>query len=241
MSLKTGAAVSSLKPGDRVFVFLDMTKDGAAAEYVVTKAFYVALAPRSIHLQDAAAISVGALTAWQGLFQHGGLQEGQRVLITAAAGGVGSYAVQLAKWKGAYVIGTASAASFPILQEFGIDKLIDYKQETIEEKMREKVDLILNLSPESPAEVSKLLYLLKEGGILVSPASPADEELARQLNVKMLRMSVQQNAGQLAQIAQLVDEGRLKTAISERVRLNELALVHDKSGKTRGKVLITLN
>ncbi|MFD1775569.1 NADP-dependent oxidoreductase [Paenibacillus rhizophilus] len=238
-----GGAVTNFKPGDPVFVFLDMTKDGAAAEYVVTKTENAALAPKSIDLQDAGAIPVGALTAWQGLFDHGKLQEGQRVLITAAAGGVGSYAVQLAKWKGAHVIGTASEASFPLLQGLGIDQIIDYKHEAVEEKVSDKLDLILNLAPEGPAELNKWLPLLKEGGIFVSTTSPADAELANRSGVQTIRMYVGRNAGQLSQIAALVDEGRIKPVITERVKLDDLALIHNKSqaGKIRGKVLINLD
>jgi NADPH:quinone reductase-like Zn-dependent oxidoreductase len=155
-----------------------MYKDGAAAEYVVTKASYAAQAPANLELSDAAAIPVGALTAWQGLFDHGKLQKGGRVLIAGAAGGVGSYAVQLAEHPGAYVIGTSSAGSVPMLQELGIDELIDYTRETVTGKLDEKVDLILNLSPEGPEEINKWLHLLTEGGSLVSTVNPADEELA---------------------------------------------------------------
>lgn len=98
---KMGSAVSGFKKGDRVFGFLDYTKNGAAAEYVATEAAYLAPAPRSIPLEEAASVPLAALTAWQGLFEHINLQRGQRVLINNASGGVGNYAVQLAKWKGA--------------------------------------------------------------------------------------------------------------------------------------------
>ena len=235
-----GEEVKAFHTGDKVYAFLDMSKDGAAAEYVVTQASYAALAPANLELSDAAAIPVGALTAWQGLFDHGKLQKGGRVLIAGAAGGVGSYAVQLAKHHGAYVIGTSSAGSVPMLQELGIDELIDYTSETVTGKLDEKVDLILNLSPESPEEINKWLHLLTEGGSLVSTVNPADGELAAQLGVKALRIGVRQDGAQLAQIAALVEAGKLKTWITERLPLAELASAHAKSraGKVRGKVLI---
>jgi NADPH:quinone reductase-like Zn-dependent oxidoreductase len=238
---KMGASVNGFQLGDKVFAFLDMTKNGAAAEYVVCKANDVALAPKNIDLQDAAALPGGAMTAWQGLFDHGNLQTGQRVLITAVAGGVGSIAVQLAKWKGAYVIGTASAESISALQDLGIDEIINYKNELIEEKLTEKVDLIFNLSPISSEEVTKLLLLLKDGGTLVSAFNPADEDVAKNLGVQVVRMGVQRNAEQLSQIADIVDQGQVKPFITERLPLKELAAVHEKVGQTRGKVLLLVN
>lgn len=238
---KIGESVKGLKVGDKVFALLDRTKNGGAAEYVVSKADDVALAPKNIHLQDAAVIPGSAMTAWQGLFDHGNLRSGQRILITAAAGGVGSFAVQLAKWKGAYVIGTASEKSFSTLQELGIDEIIDYKNELIEDKVTEKVDLIFNLAPIGLDEVTKLLHLIKEGGTLVSAKNPADESLAKELGVNAVRMAVQQNTKQLSQIAELVDEGYVKPFITERLPLSNLAAAHEKVGQTRGKVLILVN
>ncbi|MDH6368861.1 NADPH:quinone reductase-like Zn-dependent oxidoreductase [Paenibacillus sp. PastF-3] len=238
---KIGESVNGFQFGDKVFAFLDMTKNGAAAEYVVCKADDVALAPENIDLQDAAALPGGAMTAWQGLFDHGNLQSGQRVLITAAAGGVGSIAVQLAKWKGAYVIGTASEESISALQDLGIDEIINYKNELIEEKLTEKVDLIFNLSPLSSEEVTKLLLLLKDGGTLVSAYNPADEDVAKNLGVHVVRMGVQRNAKQLSQIADIVDQGHVKPFITERLALKELAAVHEKVGQTRGKILLLVN
>jgi NADPH:quinone reductase-like Zn-dependent oxidoreductase len=238
---KIGESVNGFQFGDKVFAFLDMTKNGAAAEYVVCKANDVALAPKNIDLQDAAALPGGAMTAWQGLFDHGNLQSGQRVLITAAAGGVGSIAVQLAKWKGAYVIGTASEESISALQDLGIDEIINYKNELIEEKLTEKVDLIFNLSPLSSEEVTKLLLLLKDGGTLVSAYNPADEDVAKNLGVHVVRMGVQRNAEQLSQIADIVDQGYVKPFITERLVLKELTAVHEKVGQTRGKILLLVN
>lgn len=235
---KMGESVKGFARGDQVFAFLDMTKNGAAAEYVVCKAADVAHAPANIDLQDAAAIPGGALTAWQGLFDHGHLQSGQQVLITAAAGGVGSFAVQLAKWKGAYVIGTASEPSFPALQAMGIDEIVDYKKASAADVITEKVDLIFNLSPIPSDEVTKLLQVLKEGGTLVTALHPADESAANDLGVHVVRMAVQRNAEQLSHIAALVDQGVVKPFITERLPLSSIVSVHDKAGQTRGKIVL---
>lgn len=238
---KVGTSVSTLKKGDKVFASLDFMRNGGAAEYVVSKANVIALAPKNISLQDLASIPSGALTAWQGLFNHGQIKSGHRVLITAAAGGVGSLAVQLAKWKNAYVVGTASEASFTSLKELGIDEIIDYKNEKVEERITEKFDVIFNLSPLNTDEVNNLLYLLKEGGTLVSASNPADQNTAKKLNVKAIRMAVQRDSRQLSQIAELVDSGDIKPYITERLTLDNIKYAHENVGNTRGKVLILVN
>ena len=236
-----GESVTSLHVGDKVYTYLDISINGAASEYVVTKPDNVVSAPKSIPLQEAAAIPLAALTAWQALFKHGKLERGQRVLITAAAGGVGAFAVQLAKWKGAYVIGTASEQSFPKLEEYGIDEIIDYKTESIVDRLKEKVDLIFHLSPAPSEEVNTWLPLLKEDGLLVSAVAPADKELAKELGVRAKRMGVRSDGDDLANIAHLVDEGVVLPYITKRFPLDELRTVHELAGKTRGKVLVEVN
>lgn len=238
---KTGDSVTTLEAGQKVFAYLDISRNGAAAEYVVSKAKNIALAPTTIPLQDAAAIPLAALTAWQALFHHGQLQAGQRVLITAAAGGVGSFAVQFAKWKGACVIGTASENSFKVLKEWGIDQIIDYKNQTINDALKEQVDLIINLAPASTDEVNTWLPLLKKGGMLVSAVSPASKEIAEELGVRVKRIGVRSDAADLTEIAKLVDEGIINPFITERLPLSELKNVHELAGKTRGKVLIEVD
>ena len=128
-----GTKLLRLKEGDEVFSHPDVARDGAYADYIVIKESEVALKPRSIDHIHAAAMPLAGLTAWQTLFDAGGLETGQRVLIHAAAGGVGSVAVQLAKWKGAVVIGTASEQNHDFLRKLGIDQVIDYARERFEE------------------------------------------------------------------------------------------------------------
>jgi len=238
---KVGSSVQEFHVGDQVYAFLDVTRNGAAAEYVVSKAVDVALAPKNISLEDAGVIPSSAVTAWQGLFDHGKLQAGQRILVTAAAGGVGAFAVQLAKWKGAYVIGTASERSFSYLEEIGIDEIIDYKNESVIEKIKEKLDLIFNLSPLSSEEVTKLLPLLKKGGTLVSATKPADDERANELGVHAISMWAKSSSEQLSQIAKLVDNGFVKPWITEVDSLENLKGIHEKFRSTNGKILIKVN
>lgn len=226
--------------GDHVYAFLDVTKNGAAAEYAVARFIDVALAPKNISLEDAGVIPSSAVTAWQGLIDYGKLQEGQRVLVTAAAEGVGHFAVQFAKWKGAYVIGTASeCSSFSYLEEIGIDEIIDYKNETVTEKMEEKLDLIFNLSPLSSEEVTKLL--LKKGGTLVTARNPVDDEKANELGVHGISMTAKSSSKQLSQIAKLVDNGFVKPWITELDSLENLKDIHEKFRSTNGKMLIKVN
>ena len=238
---KKGERVEAFNIADKVYAFLDMTKDGGAAEYVVAKAADVAPAPKKISLQDAAAIPSAATTAWQGLFDHGKLEAGQRLLVVGAAGGVGSFAIQFAKEKGAYVIGSASGKNHSQLKALGADELIDYQSESVTEKVKEKVDLILNLSPLGSEDITELLYLLKEGGTFVSTLHPANEGVAKKLRINASNMAVQRNASVLLQIGELVDAGSVTPFITERVPLSELASVHQKAGRTSGKIVILVD
>jgi len=229
------------KQGEKVIAFPDKLKAGGCAEYAVTKSAYVGPAPKSIPLTDAAAYPAVATTAWQALFVHGDLKTGQRILITNAAGGVGAIAVQLAKWKGAYVIGTASERSFTVLKSFGVDEIIDYKNEKTTAKLTEKVDFIFNMSPVSQEEVTDLLPLVKEGGTFISGVMPADEDLAKQLGVAYTRMATMQTSDFFNSVTELIDSGLLKLHIAERYPLKELSKAHEKVGSVSGRMLIIVN
>src|SRR6201996_9750701 len=134
------------------------------------KAGEIALKPKSIDHLTAAAVPLAGLTAWQGLFKFGKLEKGQRVLIHAAAGGVGSFAVQFAKWKGAYVIGTASGSNVSFIKQLGADEAIDYKNERFEEKVKD-VDLVFDLIGEETQQRS--IQVVKQGGRLITTKQPA--------------------------------------------------------------------
>ena len=162
---EAGNNVTNLKAGDEVYSRPELTRNGTYAEYVVVKANMVGHKPKSIDHIQASTVPLAGLTAWQGLFDHGQLQAGQKVLIHAAAGGVGTYAVQFAKWKGAYVIGTASESNIDFLKELGADEVIDYKTEKFEEKLQD-IDLVLDtLGGETQ---QKSLQVLKNGGRLIT-------------------------------------------------------------------------
>lgn len=236
---KTGSAVNSFKEGDRVFGFLDYTQNGAAAEYVATEAAYLAPVPQSIPLEEAAAVPLAALTAWQGLFEHINLQRGQRILINNASGGVGNYAVQLAKWKGAYVIGTSGAENLDLLRSFGADEAIDYRK-GIANKLKGKVDALFNLVAADQRYMDGLLDLVGDGGTIFSSVLPANPELAAKRGIRSSAMWVHPDNKVLAEIAGLIDDKVLRINITQTFSLEELGEVHKLSlaGKTNGKVLI---
>jgi NADPH:quinone reductase-like Zn-dependent oxidoreductase len=230
---EVGAGVARLKRGDEVYTRPDISRDGTYAEYITVREQEVALKPKSLDHVHAAAIPLAALTAWQALFDAGGLSGGQRVLIHAAAGGVGSFAVQFAKWKGAYVIGTGSANNHEFLRGLGADETIDYNAVRFEDKVHD-VDMVLDAMA---GETQKRSWkTLKPGGILVSILGLEDPPAG----ARHAQVFVQPNATQLSEIAKLVDAGRVR-AIAETVlplaearRAQEL----NETGHTRGKIVL---
>src|SRR5712672_1803757 len=162
---EVGARVSQFKKGDEVYSIPDPTRNGAYADYIVVREPELALKPNSLHHIRAAAVPLAALTAWQSFFDTAQLQPDQRVLIHAGSGGVGHFAVQLAKWKGAYVFATASTKNQDLLRELGVDKAIDYTQQRFEDVAR-NIDIVLDTIGGETKERS--WKVLRQGGILVS-------------------------------------------------------------------------
>jgi NADPH:quinone reductase-like Zn-dependent oxidoreductase len=140
---QVGPDVSRFKKGDEVFAMADPSRDGAYADYIAVRETHVAMKPKSLHHVYAAATPVSALTAWRSLFALGQLQSGQRILIHGGSGGVGHFAVQLAKWKGAYVIATASTKNQELLRKLGADESIDYTTQAFEDAAQ-KIDMVLD-------------------------------------------------------------------------------------------------
>jgi NADPH:quinone reductase-like Zn-dependent oxidoreductase len=221
-----------------VIGFLPMTAAGAAAEFAVAPAAVLVAAPAGIALADAAAIPVAALTAWQALFEHGALTAGQRVLVNGAGGGVGGFAVQLARQAGAFVIATASPRSAGAVRAFGADEVIDYTAVKVPDAVGEPADLVVNLVPGARADTEALLGVTRPGGALVSATSPGGEFPGHQ--VRVVFFSVRSDPAQLAQISGRVAAGQLRLDISARRPLAETPLVHQASeaGAIRGRVVL---
>ena len=234
-----GAGVTRWSVGDRVIGFLPMVRDGAAAEFVTASADILAPAPTSVSLTDAAALPVAAQTAWQALFEHAEVRSGQRVLINGAGGGVGGFAVQLAKRAGAFVIATASARSADAVRAQGADQIIDYTATSPTEALSEPVDAVLNLAAVSEPEIVALTALIRDGGAIVTTATPAAGDADR--GVRAVSMQLRTDADELESLAKLVDAGELRVEISASYPLSQTASVHELSatGQIRGKVLLT--
>ncbi|MFJ4483743.1 NADP-dependent oxidoreductase [Streptomyces longwoodensis] len=235
-----GEGVEGLAVGDDVVGFLPMDGPGAAAEYVLAPAEVLTPAPKSVPLADAAALPLVGLTAYQALFEHGGLVAGQRVLVNGAGGAVGGYAVQLAKNAGAHVIATAGPRSGDAVRSAGADEVVDHTTTDLAAAVTEPVDLALNLAPVDPAELAALLTLIKPGGVLVNTTvwmpAPSDEERG----VRGIDLFVRSDADLLSGLVASVDRGELRVDVAERVPLAELPALHARAaeGGVHGKVVV---
>ena len=232
-----GSAVTQFKRGDEVYARLDLMKGGAYAEYTVANESEVALKPKSTDHIHAAGIPIAGKTAWQALFDTANLRAGQKVLIHAAAGGVGVFAVQFAKAKGARVIGTASGKNQAFLRELGVDEAIDYEKTRFENVVRD-VDVVLDtIGGEVQARSWKVL---KKGGILISVVEPPNAEQAAKYGVRAAMFQMHPGAADLVEIARLVDAGRVKTVVDTVLPLAEARRAHELSahGHARGKIVL---
>ena len=232
-----GANTTRLRVGDEVFSRPDISRDGAYAEFIAIRESEIALKPKSLDHIHAAALPLAGLTAWQTLFDAGGLSSGQRVLIHAAAGGVGSLAVQLAKWKGAHVIGTASKRNHEFLRKLGVDQVVDYTTERFEEVVQ-PVDVVLDTVGGDTQERS--WKVLKPGGILVSVVSPPSAEAASAHGVRQAFVFIKPSAPQLAEIAKLASDEKLKAIVETVLPLSDATRAQELSqrGHTRGKIVL---
>jgi NADPH:quinone reductase-like Zn-dependent oxidoreductase len=234
---EVGPSVSQFKKGDEVFSRPDTSRDGAYAKYVVVRESEVALKPKSLHHIYAAAVPLAGLTAWQALFDVGELRHGQSVLIHGGSGGVGHFAVQFAKWKGAYVIATASTKNQPLLREIGVDQPIDHTTQRFEQ-IAENVDVVLDTIGGDTQERS--WNALKKGGLLVSVLQPPDAEKAKGFGVRSAFVWSEPNGDELAEISALIDSGPFKVVLDRILPLSEARRAHElsQSGHTRGKIVL---
>jgi NADPH:quinone reductase-like Zn-dependent oxidoreductase len=233
---RVGAAISRYKSGDAVVA----RTDGAYAEYAAAKIDTAAPAPKSIPLTHAAAIPIAAGTAWTVLFESAPLAPGQTVLIQGGSGGVGTFAIQLAKLAGLRVIATTSTRNVSLVRSLGADEVIDYTREDVARQARD-VDLVFDTVG---GEAQKRLYgVLKKGGLLISIVGPPDESLARDhgITARFERSNV--TGPKLAEIAGLIDAGKLTIQIEKEFPLVEARAAHElvESGRARGKVVLRVS
>ncbi|MEO5573901.1 MAG: NADP-dependent oxidoreductase [Gammaproteobacteria bacterium] len=236
---EVGAAVTDFKPGDAVYARPDIARDGAYAQYIAVRASELALKPQSLDFIHAAAVPLAALSAWQSLFDAANLCAGQTVLIHAGAGGVGHFAIQLARWKGARVVTTASAHNTEFLHGLGADEVIDYRSTRFEDVLKD-IDVVFDTQGGEIYERS--WQVLKKGGVIVSLINQPSAQLAEQYSARAAYVFVQPNAGQLKQLAKLIDSGAVKVIIDTVLPLSEARQAHSKiqGGHTRGKIVLSV-
>lgn len=238
---ETGIGVALHQPGDEVFGMLPYPYGhGSHAEYVIAPARALVPKPAALDHTQAGALPLVSLTAWQALVERAELRPGRRVLIHAAAGGVGHVAVQIAKARGAYVIGTASAGKHDFLREIGVDEPVDYRTTDFEDAVHD-VDVVLDTLGGDHSVRS--LRVLRPGGIVVSilPVGSDDffEEAGR-LGVRAIRMLVDADQHGMKAIAELVEDGRLRPSVAGTFPLAEAAKAHEigDTGRTTGKLVL---
>lgn len=234
-----GSEVSGFKPGDEVFGCADARREGSYAELLAVKASLAALKPASLDHARAASVPLAAMTAWQALFDAGGLEAGGRALIHAAAGGVGHFAVQLARWKGAHAIGTASARNAEFVRSLGAEQVVDYNARPFEEVV-EPVDMVLGAMA---GDVERRSWrLLKPGGTLVSILDPF-ARLKGLVRLKRGRAVLLRSSGELlGRLGRLIDDGLLAPTVERVFPLSEAAEAHAliEKGHVRGKLVLTV-
>ena len=231
-----GREISDYRVGDAVFGQV-ADESGGYAEYVLAVAPSVARKPEGLDDVRAAALPVASLTAWQALFDTAGLEAGQKVLIHAAAGGVGGFAVQFAKWKGAHVIGTASADHADFVRQLGANEVIDYRKTKFEEAVRD-VDVVLDTIGGDTQERS--WRVLKRGGTLVSLVQPPAQEKAAAHGARGILVRQKPRGDQLAKIADLVVSGKIKVTVETVLPLQGARKAQELSqtGHAGGKIVL---
>jgi NADPH:quinone reductase-like Zn-dependent oxidoreductase len=259
-----GSHVRRFKPGDEVYARPDKDRIGTFAEFIAMNERDVAIKPAALTMEEAASIPLVGLTAWQALVEKAGLKPGQKVFIQAGTGGVGTFAIQLAKHLGATVATTASAANFELVKGLGADTLIDYKHEDFETILHD-YDVVLH--SQDSTTLDKSLRVLKPGGKLISISGPPDPAFAdeigapwyvklimralsfnarrkaKRLNVTFSFLFMRANGDQLSQITSLIDRGAIRPVV-ERVfpfESTKDALDFVERGRAKGKVVVKVS
>jgi NADPH:quinone reductase-like Zn-dependent oxidoreductase len=235
---EVGTSISDAARGDELFALLGNDR-GSYAQYVVLKRGEWARKPARLSAIEAAAVPLAALTAWQGMIDHGGLKKDQRVLIHGGAGGVGHFAIQIAKAKGASVATTCSGEDIEFCRSLGADVAFDYKKEKFEDHLSE-IDLVYDLVAGETQERS--YKVLKHGGALISTLQEPDKAKALYKNLTIGHYMAKPDAGELAEIAALIDQGKIKPVVQAVYALAEAAKAQIvlASQHVRGKIVLSV-
>lgn len=237
--VQLGQSSSRFAEGDAVIAMPGLGR-GGYAEYAVVKVTEAAGKPQSLDVVQAGAVPLAALTAWQGLFTHGHLEAGQRVLIQGGSGGVGHFAIQFAKVKQAEVITTASAAHSGLLRQLGADQVIDYEAQRFEEAVAD-VDLVFDLIGGEVQERS--WQVLKKGGLLVSTLNEPSKEKAAAAGARGMRYTVTESGEDLAAIVELIDAGKVRPVVAKTYQLQQAAAAQQflEREHPAGKIVLSIN
>ena len=234
-----GPDVTEFRVGEAVFGSV-AEESGSYAEYCLAPTSQIIEKPASLDHIQAAAVPVPAMTAWQALFDEAKLRAGQKILIHAAAGGVGNFAVQFAKWKGAYVIGTASAANADLVRQLGAHEVIDYRTTKFEDVVQDADVVFDTIGGETQERSWKVL---NRGGVLVSIVQPPSAETASARGVRgvFMREDAKRN-DELIQIAKLLASGQIKISVETILPLSEARKAQElsQSGHAQGKIVLTI-
>ena len=236
---KVGANVKKFKAGDPVYAFISIPNGGGYAEYALAKENQAALKPATLSFAEAAGVPSVALTAWQALVDKANVQTGQTVLIQGASGGVGMFAIPIAKIRGAKVIATASTANQDFLKQLGADVAIDYKTQKFEDIAKD-VDVVVD---GVGGETLKRSYpIVKKGGILVGLVGRVDQAELDKYGIRGVSLEAGYNGDQLAEIGKLIDAKKIKVVVSETFPLADAAkaLAKVDTGHARGKIVLNV-
>src|SRR6185312_12157747 len=232
---EVGPGVTDFAVGAEVYALTSFDRDGAEAEYTIALPYELAPKPQTLDMVQAAAVPLAALTAWQALFIHAHLSKGQTALIHGGAGGVGSYAVQLARWAGARVITTASARHHDFLRSLGADQVIDYTTTSFEEVVHDADVVFDTVGGET---LTRSWQVVKDGGVVVSVVSPRPAEDPTRNSAQFVWFIVEPSAEQLRAIGDLIDAGQIQPIVSQVFPLAEARHAWEAaaSGHARGKI-----
>jgi NADPH:quinone reductase-like Zn-dependent oxidoreductase len=236
---KVGSKVTKFKAGDPVFAYASLKSGGGYAEYALTTGREAAPKPKVLTYVEAAAVPVVALTAWQALIDTAKLSAGQTVLIHGGSGGVGTFAIQIAKARGARVIATASTANQDLLKQLGADMTIDYTKQKFED-MAKDVDVVLDSVGKDT--LARSYGVVKKGGFIVSLVARPDPNELNKRGIGGAALNVEATSDELAEIGKLIDEGKIKVIVSQTFPLSEAVKAQEQvaTGHTRGKIVLKI-
>lgn len=232
-----GAKITEFKAGDPVYAFLSFKEQGGYAEFAIASQNEMSIKPKTVTFEQAAAVPLAATTAWQALVDTAKIRPGQTVLIHGGSGGVGSFAIQIAKAKGAKVIATASTPNQALLKELGADQSIDYTTTKFEEVVKD-VDVVLDAVGKDT--LARSPAVVKKGGIIVSIAGQSDAAELEKRGIRGTTLMAHPDARVLQELATLIDGGKIKVVVSEVLPLAEAAKAHEQiaTRHTRGKIVL---